>query len=65
MKKMEEQAQQNVLAQAQLDYYRHEPTRTDKIGQYLYMLYEAQKCGHDVHKEISEALNAYKEELGV
>lgn len=43
--------------------YEESPLR--KIGEYLQYLYEAQKSGHDVHKEIDEALKKFRETAGL
>ncbi|MGG3454231.1 hypothetical protein [Paenibacillus rhizolycopersici] len=39
--------------------------RLNRITGYLHLLFESQKCGHDVHKEIEEALKKCKEWAGV
>lgn len=39
--------------------------KKNELVNYLYLLFEAQKSGHDVHMEISDALKQYKEEAGV
>lgn len=43
----------------------YEPTKADKMYQYLAVLFEAQKSGHNVHDEISDMLRAYKQELQI
>jgi hypothetical protein len=43
----------------------YEPTKADRLCQYLSMLYEAQKVGHNAHDEITEALKALRIESGV
>jgi hypothetical protein len=44
---------------------RYEPSKSDRICQYLSMLYEAQKVDHNVHTEIDEALKKLREETGI
>ncbi|MNC09888.1 hypothetical protein D3C75_575190 [compost metagenome] len=39
--------------------------KKSEIANYLYILFEAQKSGHDVHMEISDALKQYKVEAGI
>jgi len=39
--------------------------RLNRITGYLHLLFESQKCGHDVHKEIEEVLKKCKELAGV
>lgn len=56
-------AASNMTLQGQL----HDtPTRTklENISNYLYMLGNVQQSGHDVHKEIDEALKQYRKEAG-
>lgn len=42
-----------------------ELNKAERIRQYIQVLLEAQRSGHDVHKEIDEALKQYKSELGI
>lgn len=39
--------------------------KKSEVASYLYLLFEAQKSGHDVHIEIRDALQQYKEEAGI
>lgn len=39
--------------------------RMSNIERYLHLLYQAQSVGHDVHKEIDEALKEYKRVAGL
>jgi len=41
------------------------PDDSWRYERYLSMLLESQKAGHDVHQEIDEALNKYKEMIGL
>lgn len=69
VKQMIEEAQANtfakvhaaIRAQAERE---HRPI-LDRLPHYLSLLYEAQKVGHDVHKEIDEALKRFKQEIGM
>jgi hypothetical protein len=43
----------------------YEVSKLDKIGQYLHLLYEAQKVTHNVHEEIDAALKQFKAEAWI
>jgi hypothetical protein len=43
----------------------HQATKLEKTRDFLYLLYDANKVGHKVDKEIGEALNMYRTEAGI
>lgn len=43
----------------------NEISNRDKLYTYLLLLFESQKSGHDVHNEISQALESYRNEVGL
>lgn len=40
-------------------------SKVDEIDRYIQLLCEAQRSGHDVHKELGAALAKYREEVGI
>ena len=55
----------NEVAKGIEKLYAEKQTRMESITKYLGLLYEAQRSGHSVHEEITQALQQYKQEAGI
>lgn len=55
----------STVANAVEEFSGKKLTRVEALERYLSTLYEAQRAGHEAHKEIAEALSQFRKEVGL